>query len=122
MSVATGTVQIYRLRFWRTIPIIFRHFSGTMNVVNLQAYSKFSNLNPNLWTFQNKPEWITREDNQLRLNPTHGESGTFDMTITYDNLYNNVMRVILGEKDFLWSDARGIVWTDSRGIAWGERV
>jgi len=121
MSTATGTVQLYRVRFWRENPILLRHFARRQHVINLQDYSNFENLDARLWRFENLPTWITHDDNVLRADPPHAATGTFAITLIYDGKYRNTLRFTLQDVDLIWTDSRGIAWTDASGIAWGEK-
>lgn len=122
MSTATGTIQLYRVRFWRESPILLRHFERRQQVIDLQDYLNFENLDARLWRFENLPAWITQDENVLRTDPPRDTTGTFSIMLIYDGKYRNTLRITLQPVDLIWTDARGVAWTDASGIAWGEKT
>ena len=70
MSIARGTVQLYRIRFWKNFDNIeVDLINGGRKTLHLSNYTYFPHINPELWEFKPQPTWMTQDENSLILTP-----------------------------------------------------
>ena len=125
MGLATGTVRLKRLPFWIAEPQTIELVNGFERVVLWTELSNKQDTDPDIWEFEDLPDWATPEDTGIRVDPASDVVDEFEFLARYvymDILFRNTITFNVAHGDLVWTDRRGRTWVDANRQAWGERA